>query len=85
MSTAVSGSFNSNLVALTKYILFVTTKELSGLALSDITLHHICISCLWYFHRIFDQKMAPVEMSKLLSFGYAENDKPIANTDLSSK
>ncbi|XP_041807006.1 uncharacterized protein C7orf57 homolog [Chelmon rostratus] len=34
---------------------------------------------------VFDKKPAPVDMTKLLSFGYAEDDKPKANTDLSSK
>ncbi|XP_070771121.1 uncharacterized protein C7orf57-like [Enoplosus armatus] len=34
---------------------------------------------------VFDKRPAPVDMSKLLSFGYAGDDKPIANTDLSSK
>lgn len=53
---------------------------------SKIAFHHIWISCPWYFHRVFDQKKAaPVDMSKLLSFGYADDDKPVANTDLSSK
>ncbi|XP_022596832.1 uncharacterized protein C7orf57-like isoform X1 [Seriola dumerili] len=33
---------------------------------------------------IFDKKPAPVDMSKLLSFGYAEDNKPIANTDVSN-
>ncbi|XP_070694745.1 uncharacterized protein C7orf57 homolog [Pempheris klunzingeri] len=32
---------------------------------------------------IFDKKPAPVDMSKLLSFGYAGDSKQIANTDLS--
>ncbi|TKS67275.1 hypothetical protein D9C73_001402 [Collichthys lucidus] len=34
---------------------------------------------------VHDKKPAPVDMSKLLSFGYADGDKPIASTDLSSK
>ncbi|XP_071379163.1 uncharacterized protein C7orf57-like isoform X1 [Centroberyx affinis] len=34
------------------------------------------------FKRVnFDKKPAPVSMSKLLSFGYAEDDKPTANSD----
>uniref|UniRef100_A0A8C4DXF4 Uncharacterized protein n=1 Tax=Dicentrarchus labrax TaxID=13489 RepID=A0A8C4DXF4_DICLA len=33
---------------------------------------------------VYDKKPAPVDMSKLLSFGYAEDDKPIANHDLSN-
>ncbi|XP_030285342.1 uncharacterized protein C7orf57 homolog [Sparus aurata] len=33
---------------------------------------------------VFDKRPAPVDMSKLLSFGYAEDDKPIANADLSN-
>ncbi|KAM8748595.1 uncharacterized protein C7orf57 homolog [Acanthopagrus schlegelii] len=33
---------------------------------------------------VFDKRPAPVDMSKLLSFGYAEEDKPIANADLSN-
>ncbi|XP_041662325.1 uncharacterized protein C7orf57 homolog [Cheilinus undulatus] len=39
------------------------------------------------FRRIvFDKKPAPVDMSKLLSFGYLEDDKPkTANSDLSSE
>ncbi|KAL3056461.1 hypothetical protein OYC64_019035 [Pagothenia borchgrevinki] len=36
------------------------------------------------FKRImYDKNPAPVDMSKLLSFGYAEDKKPAANTDLS--
>lgn len=35
--------------------------------------------------RVFDKKPAPVDMSKLLSFGYAEDDKQTGNTDVSSK
>ncbi|XP_040004122.1 uncharacterized protein C7orf57-like [Xiphias gladius] len=31
---------------------------------------------------VFDKKPAPVNMSKLLSFGYAEDNKPIPNTDV---
>ncbi|XP_071328689.1 uncharacterized protein C7orf57 homolog [Trachinotus anak] len=33
---------------------------------------------------VFAKKPAPVDMSKLLSFGYAEDGKPIANTDVSN-
>ncbi|XP_070832096.1 uncharacterized protein C7orf57-like isoform X2 [Chaetodon trifascialis] len=33
---------------------------------------------------VFDKKPAPVDMTKLLSFGYAEDDNPKANTDLSN-
>lgn len=33
---------------------------------------------------VFDKNPAPVNMSKLLSFGYAEDNKPTANTDLSN-
>ncbi|XP_074515531.1 uncharacterized protein C7orf57-like, partial [Sebastes fasciatus] len=33
---------------------------------------------------VFDKNPAPVDMSKLLSFGYAEDNKPTANTDLSN-
>ena len=35
--------------------------------------------------RVYDKNPAPVDMSKLLSFGYADENKPIDNTDLSSK
>lgn len=38
-----------------------------------------------FFLRLHDKNPAPVNMSKLLSFGYAEDDKPAANIDLSSK
>ncbi|KAM6978429.1 uncharacterized protein C7orf57 homolog [Tautogolabrus adspersus] len=35
---------------------------------------------------VFDKKPSPVNMSKLLSFGYLEDDKPtLAHTDLSSE
>ncbi|KAI3356183.1 hypothetical protein L3Q82_017442, partial [Scortum barcoo] len=33
---------------------------------------------------VFDKKPAPVDMSKLLSFGYAGDNKPIAKADVSS-
>ncbi|XP_049905637.1 uncharacterized protein C7orf57-like [Epinephelus moara] len=33
---------------------------------------------------VFDKNPAPVNMSKLLSFGYAEDNRPTANTDLSN-
>ncbi|XP_042350680.1 uncharacterized protein C7orf57 homolog [Plectropomus leopardus] len=33
---------------------------------------------------VFDKNPAPVNMSKLLSFGYADDNKPTANTDLSN-
>ncbi|XP_068591086.1 uncharacterized protein C7orf57 homolog isoform X2 [Cebidichthys violaceus] len=33
---------------------------------------------------IFDKNTSPVDMSKLLSFGYAEDNKPTANIDLSN-
>ncbi|XP_073329246.1 uncharacterized protein C7orf57-like [Pagrus major] len=33
---------------------------------------------------VFDKRPAPVDMSKLMSFGYAEDNKPIANADLSN-
>ncbi|XP_058500325.1 uncharacterized protein C7orf57 homolog isoform X1 [Solea solea] len=37
------------------------------------------------FRRIvFDKKPAPVDMSKLLSFGYADDDKPTADNDASN-
>ncbi|KAF1382491.1 hypothetical protein PFLUV_G00144340 [Perca fluviatilis] len=33
---------------------------------------------------VYDKNPAPVDMSKLLSFGYADENKPIDNTDLSN-
>ncbi|XP_037343848.2 uncharacterized protein C7orf57 homolog isoform X2 [Pungitius pungitius] len=36
-----------------------------------------------YKRILYDKNPAPVNMSKLLSFGYAEDDKPAANIDLS--
>ncbi|XP_019945528.1 uncharacterized protein C7orf57 homolog isoform X2 [Paralichthys olivaceus] len=33
--------------------------------------------------RVFDKRPAPVDMSKLLSFGYADDDKPTVTTDVS--
>ncbi|GAA6224149.1 uncharacterized protein C7orf57-like [Lates japonicus] len=33
---------------------------------------------------VFDKKPAPVDMSKLLSFGYAEDNKPTVNTNVSN-
>ncbi|XP_029314512.1 uncharacterized protein C7orf57-like [Cottoperca gobio] len=33
---------------------------------------------------VYDKNPAPVDMSKLLSFGYAEDNKPTANTGLSN-
>nr|XP_040056672.1 uncharacterized protein C7orf57-like isoform X1 [Gasterosteus aculeatus aculeatus] len=37
-----------------------------------------------YKRILHDKNPAPVNMSKLLSFGYAEDDKPAANIDLSN-
>ena len=37
------------------------------------------------FYRMYDKNPAPVDMSKLLSFGYAEDKKPATNTDLSGE
>ncbi|XP_026150570.1 uncharacterized protein C7orf57 homolog [Mastacembelus armatus] len=35
-----------------------------------------------YKRIVFDKKAAPVNMSKLLSFGYADDNKPIVNNDV---
>lgn len=37
-----------------------------------------------FIHRVYDKKPGPVDMSKLLSFGYAGNGKSTASTDVSS-